>query len=180
MRRVLAVALALAVAAALVVAALYATAPEALRVKVGDRAPALSLPVLAGGTSQPLPGLATAPLVLVIFDPRTPPSPALVGDIERLHRRYGPRGLRVVGVSLDPDVAALRAASEAVGVTFPILRDPGGAALRDTYGVPSGLLAYVIAPTGIVASAHRHSFDWRAHDVRASLEAQLQPAPPGW
>jgi peroxiredoxin len=180
MRRVWAVALTLAVAAALVVAALYATAPAATRVKVGDRAPALSLPRLAGGPPEPTPGLGRSTVVLAIFDPRTSPTAFRLGDLERLHRRYGPRGLRVVGVSLHADAAALRAAAEAVGVTFPLFRDPGGVALHDTYGVPSGFLAYVIAPTGVVEGVYRNTFDWRADDVRERLEAHLQPAPPGW
>lgn len=180
MRRVLAVALALAVAAALVVGALYATAPRATRVKVGDRAPALDLPRLSGGPPAPIPGLGQAPVVLVFLDPRSPRAAWWLADLERLHRRYGPRGLKVAVVSLDADVAPLRAAAEAAGVTFALLHDPGGAALRDTYGIPPGLLAYVIGPTGLVEAVYRGAFEWRGPEVRERLEAHLAPAPPGW
>ena len=180
MRRGLYAALAVTVAAAVVLAVLYATAPPATPVKVGDRAPTLSLPTISGDTPVPIPGLGQAPLVLVIFDLRSPSATLQLADLERLHRRYWRRGLKVVGVSLDAELAPLRAAVEKSEASFPILRAPGGVALQGSYGVPAEFLAYVIAPTGVVEGIYRGPFDWRATEMRARLEAHLLPPPPGW
>jgi peroxiredoxin len=180
MRHVLAVALALVVAAALVVGAMYATAPPATRVKVGDRAPALTLPQLTGGAPVSIPGLGQAPVILVIFDLRFPNAAYRLTEIDRMNRRYVTRGLRVVGVSLDAETEPVRTAAAMAGVTFPILRDPGGAALRETYGVPPDFRAFLISRTGVVDAVYRESFNWRRNEVREQLEAHLAPPLPTW
>jgi peroxiredoxin len=180
MRRVLMVALALGVAATVVVAVLYGLAPPATRVKVGTRAPDLNLPQITGGPPRSLPGLGRAPVMLVIFDLRLPHASYVLGDLERMNRRYVARGLRVVAVSLDADAGPVRATAAEANVTFPILHDPGGVALRDTYGVPSGFMAYLISPTGVLEQVYRGPLDWRSIEVRERLEAHLAPPPPGW
>lgn len=47
-------------------------------------------------------------------------------ELERLHTRYGARGLKVVGVSMDQEAAAMARFLDSVPVTFQIERDPLG------------------------------------------------------
>jgi len=177
---VLAILLGAAVAVVVVMAAVYATAPRATRVRVGDRAPALSLRPLSGGAPMPIPGLGQAPVLLVLLDSGWPNATRQLADVERLQRRYLTRGLRVVGISLDLTAAPMLVEAERATVTFTLLHDPGGTALRGTYGVPRALEVYLIAPSGVVEAVYLDGFDWRQAEVRERLEAHLAPPPPGW
>src|SRR5205085_6791889 len=71
-----------------------------------------------------------------------PPCVAEMPSLERMHRALGAEGLVVLGVSVDEDEGAVREFVARHGVSFPILRDPGGraAAAYRTTGCPEPLL----------------------------------------
>jgi peroxiredoxin len=65
-------------------------------------------------------------------------------DLQELHDRYSPQGLRVVGVSIDAAGAdeAVAQFLEEYGVSYTILRDPGDriSSIFMTQGVPVTIL----------------------------------------
>lgn len=76
-----------------------------------------------------------------------PPCVEEMPSLERLHRALGTEGLAVVGISVDEDENAVRDFVARHGLTFPILRDPGGrvAAAYSATGYPE---TFVIGPDG--------------------------------
>lgn len=161
-----------------VVAVQYARSPYATTVGPRDQPPDLRLRGLAGGEAQLL--AERAPLtVLVLFDTRFEGAGNYVMSVERLHRRYLRRGLRVVAVCLDDDAAPARAFLERFGATFPVFHDPGGRAVTPLYGRPRGLETYVIGPDRRVAFVVRGGRNWQIEAHRATIEALLPSPPPG-
>ncbi len=71
--------------------------------------------------------------------------------IERLHQRYGPKGLDVVGVSVDvgDKTAAIQNFMSSRGVTYPVWRDSHSAILKifRSRGVPA---TFVIGRDGML------------------------------
>jgi len=91
----------------------------------GTPAPPLRLPALQDGEMDL--GSFRGRVVLVNFWATwCPPCVEEMPSLERLHRALAGQGLVVLGVSVDDDGAALEAFVRRAGVTFPILRDPGG------------------------------------------------------
>jgi len=102
-------------------------------------------------------------------------------SIQALHEAYGPRGLKVVAVSIDEAGAgdAVREFAREYGLTFDILHEPTGAIQKSyqTTGVPEN---FVIGRDGIIRKK-AFAQDWNSPTNRA-LVAQLlggaAPAPP--
>jgi cytochrome c biogenesis protein CcmG, thiol:disulfide interchange protein DsbE len=69
-------------------------------------------------------------------------------------RRYGPRGLRVVGVSMDDDVAEVRQVLAKRPVAYPVVM--GDAALAEGFGGVLGLpLSYLLDAEGKVVARYQ-------------------------
>jgi len=173
-------AVALVVAAVVVIAGLYARAPHATRLHVGEIAPDFTLPVVTGGPSVRLSEIRGGPNLLFFFDTRWPGSDAYLQYLERMHRRYFRRGLRTTGVALDSDVAAVRRFVARNELTFAVLSDPFAYALHWSYGTPRDPEAYLLDAQGRVLAVFTERVDWSTREFRERLEKQLQPAPPGW
>lgn len=98
--------------------------------------------------------------------------------LEAAHRAYGPRGLRVIGVSIDPrggDVDVHRFV-ERHDITFAILRDPDDrvSGLFRLPGVPCTLL---IDRNGVITGRWIGPFDPTSAENRTKLrEALAEPA----
>ncbi|HWZ58039.1 MAG TPA: TlpA disulfide reductase family protein [Gemmatimonadaceae bacterium] len=94
-------------------------------------------------------------------------------SIERLYQDYGPRGLKVVAVSIDDPGTddVIRAFAQQHGLTFEILHDPTGAIEKDyqTTGVPE---TFVIGRDGVIRKKIIGASDWDSQGDRA-LIAQL-------
>jgi peroxiredoxin len=170
-----AAAVAALVAAAVVISFLYLRGPRATRTHVGDVAPDFTLPALVDGTPGRLSSTRGRPVLLVFFDTRWPTSEVYVPNLERLYRRYARRGLRMIGVSLDTDVAAARAFVARNPLTFTILSDPGAAKVAATYGTPRDPEAYLLDPHGRVEAVFTEPVDWRNLDTKDKLERHLAP-----
>lgn len=93
--------------------------------------------------------------------------------IERLHRAFGPRGLKVLAVSIDgrADERAIRDFVREYGLTFEILHDADGGIQRiyRTTGVPE---TFVIGRDGTIRKKTIGAADWSSEGNRA-LVAQL-------
>jgi cytochrome c biogenesis protein CcmG, thiol:disulfide interchange protein DsbE len=91
----------------------------------GTAAPPLRLPALAGGELA-LDSYRGHVVLVNFWATWCPPCVEEMPSLERLHRALAAEGLVVLGVSVDDDGAALEAFVRRAGVTFPMLRDPGG------------------------------------------------------
>ena len=141
---------------------------------VGDAVPAYSTRTLAGDTAR-VGTEAPQPLTLLnVWATWCVPCQKEFPDLERIHRDYGPRGLRVLAVSVDAD-GDDRKIRDFIGrysATFSIGHDPEGT-IRDSYqslGIPE---SYLISPDGKLLFRNPGAFPEGAANVRAAIEAAL-------
>jgi peroxiredoxin len=179
--RIVTAAAVLSAAAALLLLVAYLSAPPATRVKPGDAAPDLELPSLgpAGAVPTRLSPMWREPMLLVFYIPGTAESDAQMPALERIHRRYLLRGLRVIGVSVHAGTAAAQGYAQELALTFVILRDPAGEAVRDAYGARDFPQAYLIEVGGRVNAVFTGPTDWGSEEVRKQIESVLPGAAGG-
>lgn len=99
--------------------------------------------------------------------------------LERLHRELGSRGLAIVGINAREDKPAVGRYARELGLTFPLLLDPGGQnnALYGVIGVPA---TFVVGRDGRAVAFGLGPRDWGSAPARALVEALLaEPAPRG-
>lgn len=171
--------LAALVAAGVAVGIWWLRSPEATLVKVGHQAPDLELPSLGAMAKTRLSSFRGRPVLLVMFMSGCHICDAEMPALERLHRTLLPRGLVVLGVSADQTRADLQRFVQRHQVTFPVLEDPGGAALREVYGSWKLPEAYLIDASGKVAAVWLGSVQWNSVDVREAIARLLPPRKPG-
>lgn len=176
MRPAAAVALALAVGAAATVGVWYARSPPATARKAGQAAPDLALRVLHGGHPSGIPLLGRTPLLLFFFDTRWAATGDWLKPMERIHRRFYPDGLGVIGIALDEDAAGATRFVEDKGFEFIVMHDPGGRASRAAYGPPSAPQAYLVDARGRVVKAFARLQDWDEPEVKGLVSALLAAA----
>ena len=101
------------------------------------------------------------------------PCRAEMPSIERLHREFGPRGLKIVAVSVDDpgQQKAVRDFARELGLTFEILQDPTHdiQKIYQTTGVPE---TFVLGRDGVIRKKIIGATDWSSQGTRA-LVAQL-------
>jgi cytochrome c-type biogenesis protein len=142
----------------------------------GDDVPAFGAPVLDGDSLQ-LASLRGQPVLLNVWATWCPPCREEMPALQTLHEEYGPRGLRVVGVSVDShgSEATIRRFLEEGGYSFTILHDAADAVSRQfrTIGVPE---TFLIDGEGRVVRRWIGKFDPLAADVVADIEPLLPGA----
>jgi len=138
----------------------------------GATAPDFRLPDLAG--SEHALAALRGRLVLVNFWASwCAPCVAEMPSLERLHRRLGPEGLELLGVSVDEDEGALRRFVREHGLTFPILRDPGGRRAAASYGVGGYPETVIVGPDGVVLESYRGPAQWDTPGALAHFRGRL-------
>jgi cytochrome c biogenesis protein CcmG, thiol:disulfide interchange protein DsbE len=69
-------------------------------------------------------------------------------------KKYGPRGLQVLGISMDDDAAAAARFARKLHLSYPIVM--GDAALAEAFGGVLGLpLAFLVDPSGQIVARYR-------------------------
>ena len=162
-----------ALSALLLVACTGAGSDAYRPVTVGEPAPAYAAPTLSGDSVRVGPG-ANAPLTLVnVWATWCGPCRDEFPELQAIHDAYGPRGLRVVGVSIDhaaDDAVAAFVREE--GATFTIARDPDGR-VRDEFmsiGVPE---SYLVGADGTLLWRGIGAVPKGGKELRAAIEAAL-------
>jgi peroxiredoxin len=133
---------------------------KAWALQAGSVAPTFRLPTLAGGEVD-LSSYRGRIVLVNVWATWCPPCVEELPSLEKLHRALGGEGLVVLSVSADEDEAALRRFVAEHGVTFPVLRDPGGrlvaAALYHATGYPE---THVIDANGILRESVIGPAEW--------------------
>lgn len=160
----------------LLILSVFACSPEAggfRPLEAGDPAPEFGAPVL-DGDSLHLASLVGNPVLLNVWATWCPPCREEMPALQALHERYGPRGLRILGVSVDSrgSEQTIRRFLEEGGYTFTILHDASDAVSRQfrTIGVPE---TFLIDADGRIVRRWIGRFDPMAEDVIADIEPLL-------
>jgi thiol-disulfide isomerase/thioredoxin len=146
---------------------------EAFRpIAVGTQVPNLVVRTLAGDTARVQPGQPVT--LLNVWATWCGPCEKEFPEIEALQREYGPRGLRILAVSVDEgDDAGVRDFVAAKGATFQIGRDPEGRVRRlyQGIGVPE---SYLIAADGTLLLRQFGAIPAGANAIRDAIEEALE------
>jgi thiol-disulfide isomerase/thioredoxin len=132
-----------------------------------------SRPAAPGSPAHTLADYKGQVVLLNVWATWCPPCRAEMPAIESLHREFGPRGLRVVAVSVD-DKGTEKLIEKFVrdfGLSFEILHDAPGEIQRryQTTGVPE---TFVLGRDGVIRKKVIGAADWSSPGNRA-LIAQL-------
>jgi cytochrome c biogenesis protein CcmG/thiol:disulfide interchange protein DsbE len=146
---------------------------EAFRpIAVGQLVPELTVRTLEGDSARIAAG---EPVTLLhVWATWCGPCQKEFPEIEAIQREFGPRGLRIVAVSVDEgDDDPVRAFAEDKGATFEIGRDPDGS-IRRLYqgiGVPE---SYLISADGRLLVRQFGAIPEGAAAMRAEIEKALR------
>ncbi len=147
--------------------------PRGGPVQVGQAAPAYEARTLDGkpGTLAQLRG---KPVLLNVWATWCHPCRQEVPALEQLHQAYGPRGLEVVGVSIDQgdQEQGIREFMREYRASYPVWLDPDGAVTTvfSTMGVPN---TFLIGPDGDVLWKHVGPVKADDAELRRLIEESL-------
>ncbi len=125
----------------------------------GSEAPGFRLPALDGRVVD-LASFRGQVVVVNFWATWCPPCVEEMPSLEKLHRALGPEGLVVLGVSGDEDEAALRQFVQRTGVTFAILRDPGGRDAARRYHTTGYPETFVVDRAGVLHESFIGPSEW--------------------
>jgi cytochrome c biogenesis protein CcmG/thiol:disulfide interchange protein DsbE len=151
-------------------------APGGGPVRVGNPAPAYAAETLDGerGTLTQMRG---KPVLLNVWATWCHPCRKEIPALEQLHQAYGPRGLQVVGVSIDQgdQQQGIREFMREFGASYPVWLDPDGevATVFSTVGVPN---TFLIGPDGQVLWKHVGPVRADDAELRRLIEQSLPAA----
>ncbi|MDQ6738292.1 MAG: TlpA family protein disulfide reductase, partial [Gemmatimonadota bacterium] len=97
-----------------------------------------------------------------------------IPSIERLYQTYGPRGLRVVAVSVDDSGSqnAIRAFVHDMGMTFQVLHDPSGK-IEHAYQTTGYPETVIVGRDGVIRKKIAGAVDWNSEGNRKLIEHLL-------
>jgi cytochrome c biogenesis protein CcmG/thiol:disulfide interchange protein DsbE len=95
-------------------------------------------------------------------------------SIEELHKAYGPKGLKIVAVSIDdPGTdASIRSFAKQYGLTFEILHDPTGR-IVDQYDISGYPETFIVGKDGLIRKKLMSATDWNSPEARALVDRLL-------
>ena len=95
-------------------------------------------------------------------------------SIEALHKAYGPKGLKILAVSIDDPgtEATIRAFVKQYGLTFEVLHDPKGK-ISDLYDISGYPETFVVGRDGLIRKKLMSATDWNSPEARALVDRLL-------
>ncbi|MFL5464835.1 MAG: TlpA disulfide reductase family protein [Gemmatimonadaceae bacterium] len=95
-------------------------------------------------------------------------------SMEQLHKAYGPKGLKIVAISIDdPGTdSTIRAFVKQYGLTFDILHDPKGQ-ITDRYDIGGYPETFIVGRDGVIRRKLMSATDWNAPEQRALVDRLL-------
>jgi peroxiredoxin len=149
-------------------------ADDLFPVGVGSSAPAFTAKDLRSGATRRLADYRGQVVLLNVWATWCMPCKVEMPSMEELYKAYGPRGVRIVAVSIDDAVSedSIRAYAKDLGLTFEILHDPTHAIERayQTTGYPE---SFVIDRGGTIRRKWISAADWNAPESRALFDELL-------
>ncbi len=135
--------------------------PSATSPKPGEKAPDFHVTDLAG-KPQSLSAYAGKPILLDFWATWCGPCKADLPNLKRIVQTYAPKGLVVLGVSLDSDEKALRDFLQAQGITWPQMFDGKGwqNALAQQYNVRAIPQSLLIGADGVILRREYRAGDY--------------------
>lgn len=112
-------------------------------VSVGQRAPQFSLPEVSGGGQTSLAKLKGSVVVIDFWASWCAPCLKAIPELDAMQRELGPRGLKVLAVSIDEEVSSARNALKGKQLAVTVLHD-SGAKVAEQYGVGDSIPATVV------------------------------------
>jgi peroxiredoxin len=151
---------------------------EIFPVTVGSAAPAFAASTLdAPARTKTLADYKGEVVLLNVWATWCAPCRVEMPSMQALHEAYGPKGLKIVAVSIDDAGAeeTIRAFAREYGLTFEILHDASGAIQKSyqTTGVPE---TFVLGRDGVIRKKVIGAAAWDSPPNRA-LVAQLLGVP---
>ncbi len=161
-------------AAAVVLAALCLIVADSLREKVvgvGDRAPAFTI-VADNGRQISSADFGGKVLVLNFWATWCPPCIDELPSLDAMARQLAPKGVVVLGVSVDRNAAAYERFRKQAKIGFLTARDPE-ARISSSYGTFKYPETYVIDSRGRVRQKHIGPRNWLEPELIQSIESLL-------
>jgi peroxiredoxin len=149
--------------------------PPATKIKVGVRVPELQLPTLGATSHTRLSQFRGRPTLLTMFTTRCPRCDEELPRIERLHREFLKRGLVVLGVGTEANPLELAGLVKRHTLTFFVMHDPDGVAIREAFGTRRLPETYLIDRDGIVRAIYLGDVVGKIVELREQIEALLGP-----
>ena len=149
-------------------------ADDLFPVGVGSTAPSFKATDLGTGATRTLADYRGQVVLLNVWATWCLPCKVEMPSMEELYRAYGPRGVRIVAVSIDDYVPedSIRAYARSLGLTFEILHDPTHAIERayQTTGYPE---SFVIDRAGTIRKKWISAANWNSPGNRALFDELL-------
>jgi cytochrome c biogenesis protein CcmG/thiol:disulfide interchange protein DsbE len=148
---------------------------EMFPVAVGTDAPEFSAATLdAAPRTRSLGDYRGQVVLLNVWATWCQPCRVEMPSIEKLHEAYGPKGLKIVAVSIDdPGTdAQIREFVKSFGLTFQILHDPKNL-ISASYQVGGYPETFVIGRDGVIRKKVMEATDWNSAENRALIERLL-------
>jgi cytochrome c biogenesis protein CcmG, thiol:disulfide interchange protein DsbE len=160
---------------ALSIAALGLVISDSLRdkvVKVGDIAPEFNVRTESGLTltRQNFGGKV---LILNFWATWCPPCIEETPSLNALAKEYGPKGVVVLGVSIDKNQEKYKRFLDRFGIRFPMTRDAGHQ-LADIYGTYQFPETYIIDRNGKVVQKVISNTNWTGPEIKSFLDNLLR------
>jgi cytochrome c biogenesis protein CcmG, thiol:disulfide interchange protein DsbE len=158
-------------------AASYFMRDQLFPVTIGSEAPDFRAKVLGANQYKSMADYKGQVVLLNVWATWCPPCKAELPSLEKLYKEYGPKGLKLVAVSIDDYVSedSIQKFANSFGLTFEMLHDSTHAIERvyQTTGYPE---TFVIGPEGTIRKKWIGPDDWNSQGNRA-LIAQLLGLP---
>ena len=168
-------ALVVGIVAAVAFSASHYLRHELFPVELGSRAPDFTASTLDSIPKQKsLADYRGQVLMLNVWATWCLPCRVEMPSIEALNKAYGPKGLKIVAVSIDdPGTdSTIRAFVKQYGLTFEILHD-AKAAITDAYDISGYPETFIVGRDGVIRKKLMSATDWNSPDARALVERLL-------